>query len=283
MAGVLERPGLREGEDDVALISCDYSSGVLGLMCNMKVILPQGVLTAKKNVRVPVLYLLHGLSDNESVWTRRTSIERYADQYNLAVVMPSTHRSWYTDAKQGYRYYTHVAEEVPQIARSLFPLSEKREENFIAGLSMGGYGAFKIALRNPDRFCAAASLSGAVDISQRMADVLGTETVAEFERIFGPLAKVKGGENDIFHLLGKLAGGVKGATRKEVCKKIPRLFQVCGTEDFLYSANIRFRDYVQKLGVNLDYTYAEGPGAHSWDYWDARIQEVLNWLPLRKL
>lgn len=267
----------------MALVTCEYSSSVLGLMCSMRVILPQGVLCGAKAKKVPTLYLLHGLSDNESVWTRRTSIERYADAFNLAVVMPTTHRSWYTDAKAGYKYYTHVAHEVPQIARALFPLSDKREDNFIAGLSMGGYGAFKIALRNPDAFSHAASLSGAVDVSPRMGDLLGKEVVEEFERIFGPLSKVKGGENDVFHLLKVLADAEPAPAKgRKKAGRIPRLFQACGTEDFLYAMNLRLRDHIGSFGAKIDYTYTEGPGAHEWGYWDAQIQNVLKWLPLRK-
>lgn len=239
------------------------------MMMRMQVILPEGRVRAKNAQPCPVLYLLHGLSDNETVWTRRTSIERYAEEKGIAVVMPTTHRGWYTDAIAGLRYYTHIAQEVPAVAQALFPISNKREDNFIAGLSMGGYGAMKIALRNPGQFAAVATLSGVMDISERFRDWLAAEQIVEFERIFGPLGKVKGTENDLFHLVDK------GLKEK---KKMPKIFQCCGTEDFLYAANIRLREHVKNLP--LDYTYREGPGAHSWGYWDTMIQEVLAWLPI---
>lgn len=246
----------------------------------MKVLLPQAALTGNEKTLLPTLYLLHGLSDNETTWTRRTSLERYVEDYNLAVVMPTTHRGWYTDAKQGYRYYTHVAEEVPQIARVFFPLSAKREDNFIAGLSMGGYGALKIALRNPETFYAAASMSGAVDIGPRMAEVLGQEMRDELERIFGSIAEVKGSENDIFHLLNKLAK--LSATTEKSDGVFPKIFQACGTEDFLHAANLRLRDHINSLECDIDYTYTEGTGSHNWEYWDQMIRKILQWLPLRK-
>lgn len=255
----------------MALLSCEYYSNVIGMMSRMTVILPQGRLLGPRGERVPVLYLLHGLSDNETAWTRRTSIERYAEKYNIAVVMPTTHRGWYTDAVNGYRYYEHVAVEVPQMARAFFPLSDRREDNFIAGLSMGGYGAFKIATRNPQRFCAAASLSGALDVGERIAQVVDPKTVDEFVRIFGDLAAVRGTENDLFNTTQRMSA-------LPAAQQV-RLFQCCGTEDFLYAMNQRYREHVQTLPLT-DYTYEEGPGDHSWEFWDCWIQRVLEWLAL---
>ncbi len=262
----------------MALITCNYFSDVLGYMSKMVVVLPQAAKNrigmdcsaGASNGKFPVLYLLHGLSDDETVWTRRTSIERYATEMNLAVVMPTTHRSWYTNAKCGYNYYTHIAEEVPEIARSFFPLSEKREDNFIAGLSMGGYGAFKIGLRNPEKFAAAASLSGALDVTS-LLESLGAGIREEYERVFGPADGVKGSDNDLF-----------AVTRKAAESGLPKpaLYQICGTEDFLYNMNTEYREMVVDLG--FDYTYDEAPGNHSWGFWDEHIKKVLSWLPLKK-
>lgn len=168
----------------MALIHCDFFSEVLGLNTSACVVLPQpsGPLqwaSAPPARRYPVLWLLHGLSDDHTIWQRRTSIERYVDPMGLAVVMPGVHRSWYTDMAAGNRYWTFVSEELPGIMRSLFPISERRDDNFVAGLSMGGYGAFKLALRHPERFAAAASLSGALSIAYGLAQslLLGLEAV----------------------------------------------------------------------------------------------------------
>ena len=127
----------------MALIQCDFFSESLGFSTSMNVILPQ---PARERYRV--LYLLHGMSDDHTIWCRRTSIERYVDPLGLAVVMPAVHRGYYTDMAAGYRYWTFISEELPALARSFFPLSHKREDTFVAGLSMGGYGAFKLALRS---------------------------------------------------------------------------------------------------------------------------------------
>src|SRR5690606_35149889 len=114
----------------------------------------------------PVLYLLHGLSDDDTIWLRRTSIERYVAGLGLAVVMPNVHRSFYADMAYGGQYWTFLTEELPRVAGDFFPLSDAREDNYVAGLSMGGYGAFKWALSYPERFAAAGSLSGVLDLAK---------------------------------------------------------------------------------------------------------------------
>ncbi len=158
----------------------------------MHVILPQQTHTqiGMQNVTGtglhPTLYLLHGLSDDDSIWLRRTSIERYVADLGIAVVMPQVHRSFYTDMAEGGRYWTFISEELPTLARSFFPLSHQREDNFVAGLSMGGYGAFKLALRKPEQYAAAASLSGALDMVAHLNNTGGSALQqAEMKRIFG--------------------------------------------------------------------------------------------------
>ena len=247
----------------MALIQCDFFSESLGFSTTMNVILPQ---PARERYRV--LYLLHGMSDDHTIWCRRTSIERYVDPLGLAVVMPAVHRGYYTDMAAGYRYWTFISEELPALARSFFPLSHKREDTFVAGLSMGGYGAFKLALRKPTRFAAAASLSGALDIATP-SDLASDEWRPEMERIFGPLDQLAGSPNDLLHVARQF-GRTKGPK--------PKLYQWCGTEDFLYGQNVSFRDHARTLG--LDLTYEEGSGEHVWSYWDTQIQRVLEWLPL---
>ncbi|MFZ6030613.1 MAG: alpha/beta hydrolase [Chloroflexota bacterium] len=256
----------------MALLHCNFFSEILGLSCAMDVILPQRPLAEMQSTpqpKIPTLYLLHGLSDDHTTWQRRTSIERYVENRNLAVVMPAVHRSFYTDMAHGGRYWKFISEEVPAVARSLFPLSGRREENFVAGLSMGGYGAFKLALAHPERFAAAASLSGAVEIARPPEDRPVAEDdpwIVELKNIFGDLTQLPGSANDLRHLAQQAA---KAPDR-------PRLYQCCGTEDFLYQSNLTFRDFVQPLG--FDYTYEESPGEHIWAFWDAYIQKVLTWL-----
>lgn len=258
----------------MALMQCRFYSESLGLSTSMTVILPQNTTTQigmdnrARSKYHPTLYLLHGLSDDDSIWLRRTSIERYVASMGIAVVMPQVHRSFYTDMEYGGKYWTFISEELPALARSFFPLSDKREDNFVAGLSMGGYGAFKLALRKPEMFAAAASLSGALDVTERFRNEAFTR---EGQLIFGD-QPVDGTDNDLFSLLKQLdnTGGTK-----------PKLYQCCGTEDILYADNRKFLEACRE--TSLDLTYVEGPGAHTWEYWDDRIQDVLKWLPLQQV
>lgn len=258
----------------MALINCDFSSESLGLACSMTVILPQntssqiGMKGVAKWKKHPVLYLLHGMSDDHTIWLRRTSIERYVASMGLAVVMPAVHRSFYTDMACGPKYWTFVSEELPKIVQSFFPISEKRQDTFVAGLSMGGYGAFKLAFSQPERFAAAASLSGALDTAA-IYERWGKAKAQEKESIFGKT--IKNTDNDLFHLSAKLA---------KSSKPKPMLFQCCGTEDYLYGDNINFRNHIEKLGT-FKLHYEEAPGVHEWGFWDANIQKVLKWLPLK--
>ena len=251
----------------MALIKCDFFSEVLGLSTSMTVILPQKPLNKEeKDEKLPTLYLLHGYSDDDTIWTRRTSIERYVDGLGLAVVMPQVHHSYYTDMEKGHRFWTFLSEELPVVARTFFNLSDKREDNFVAGLSMGGYGAFKWALRQPEKFAAAASLSGALDVVNTI-EIMSDERKKGFELIFGD-KEIKGTENDLLWLLKE---------RKRE-KSLPHLYQCCGTEDFLFHQNVKFKEVCEVLNIELTSTFSSGE--HEWGYWDAKIQDVLKWLPL---
>ncbi|HEX2989282.1 MAG TPA: alpha/beta hydrolase family protein [Anaerolineales bacterium] len=249
-----------------------FYSEVLNLDSTMHVLLPQRTLAEMRSKRAPkvrVLYLLHGHSDDHTAWQRWTSVERYAEDLNLAVVMPAVHLSFYTDMAHGGRYGQFIGEELPAVVHELFKLSSKREDTFVAGLSMGGYGAFKLALTHPERFAAAASLSGAVDIREVVKGHDHPEDkawLAEMRTVFGDVSKVRGSRHDLFALARKAA---KSAVK-------PRLYQCCGTEDFLYADNVRFRDALRRLPFDL--IYEEGPGEHNWAYWDKMIQNVLAWM-----
>jgi S-formylglutathione hydrolase FrmB len=250
----------------------NFFSGTLGLLISMYVLLPQRKLAdaqKKPRKKLRTLYLLHGHSDDHTAWQRWTSIERYVEGLNLAVVMPAVHLSFYNDMAHGGKYWQFISEEVPVVVRDLFPLSSDRKDNYLAGLSMGGYGAFKLALTHPQRYAAAASLSGALDIRAVVnprSDRNNKIWLEEMCTVFGDLGKVPGSKHDLITLAKKVA---KGPIK-------PRLYQCCGTEDMLHTDNIRFRDAIRKFP--LDLTYEEGPGEHNWAYWDKMIQSVLAWM-----
>ncbi|NLM76686.1 MAG: esterase family protein [Ruminococcaceae bacterium] len=261
----------------MAFLQTNFFSTTLGLSCSMNVILPeadQGIGIAADSINVdghplPVLYLLHGLSDDHTIWMRRTSLERYAATRRLAIVMPAVHRSFYTDMKHGYRYWTFISEELPRVVRHFFHISQRREDTFAAGLSMGGYGALKLGLRLPDRYAAVASLSGAVDLAS-LHEKSDAERVAESRLIFGSMEEFKDSTDDLFALAAQTAASGKNK---------PAIFMACGTDDFLWEDNLRFRPYLEQLGYKVSWHQKDGIG-HEWGYWDETIRQVLAWLPL---
>ncbi len=257
--------------DTMALIRCDFFAESLALGTSMTVLLPQssagqvGVDGAAESGPPPVLYLLHGLTDDDTAWTRYTSIERYAAAKGLAVVMPQVHRSFYADeADGGGRFWTFLSEELPQVVERFFQVSTRREDTYVAGLSMGGYGALKWALRRPERFAAAASLSGALDAAYMQRLDPRPHIRELMSRVFGDQV-VQDSPDDLLRLVATADPGA-----------LPRLMLRCGTEDHLVAHNERFVRACAKHGVELDSDF--GPGEHEWGYWDRQIQTVLDWM-----
>lgn len=245
-------------------------SPALGVQTSVNVLLPEADRIRALNRPIPTLYLLHGLSDDETGWMRYSSIERHCWPYDLAVVMPAVNRSFYTDMVHGAAYFTYVSQELPQAMEALFPLSKEREGRFVAGLSMGGYGAFRLGLGLPHRYAAAASLSGALEMQEAYHFAQSPFTLQELRNTFGEERAFLAGDSNLWNLAERLA---------EDPEKAPKLYMVCGTEDELLPANEHFfRDF----GESLSIAYHKAPGAHTWDFWDEHIQKVLRWLPLEK-
>jgi S-formylglutathione hydrolase FrmB len=257
----------------VAHLRVDFFSDALSLSTSMTVLLPQrtttqiGMTGATTDGPPPVLYLLHGLSDDDTIWSRRTSIERYVAPLGLAVVMPQVHRSFYADEHYGGAYWTFLSEELPQLVGSWFAVSQRREDTFVAGLSMGGYGALKWALRQPERFAAAASLSGALHIGGTRTGRVRPEDPRLFDRIYGDRDPA-GSDDDLRALVDRADQAA-----------VPALYVCCGTQDELIDDNRAFVDRAEAAHAPITSDF--GPGAHDWAYWDATIQDVLAWLPVR--
>ena len=213
----------------------------------------------------PVLYLLHGLSDDQTIWHRRTSIERYVAGLPLIVVMPDGGRGFYADAVHGFAYETAIAGDLVQLIDGTFKTRPVREGRAVAGLSMGGYGAVRYALRRPDLFCAAVSHSGALLFGHR--PLPGDESGnPEFVRILGE--SPAGGPNDLC--------AAAAATDPE---QQPALRIDCGVDDFLLEDNRAFHAHLDEIGY--PHEYAEFPGAHDWGYWDTHVQETLRFVMAR--
>jgi S-formylglutathione hydrolase FrmB len=252
----------------MGLVVWHHRSEVLQLSTAALIVLPDGAGPPAAE-GYPCLWLLHGLSDNHTTWQRRTSVERYADSHGLAVVMPEAGRSFYADMRHGLRYWTYLTEELPAMLSQRFRLSTARQDSFVAGLSMGGYGAFRCAFMLPDRFAAAASFSGALDMVARRESLERTPVT---DLVYGEGVGIRGTTYDLFHLAEE--AGLDGGG-------LPPLYQWCGTEDFLYENNLRFRDHATSRGIDL--TYEEGPGGHEWGCWDTALVRYLGWLRERGL
>lgn len=248
----------------MALIRMDHLPENIKVNLPLYIIVPEpgsmhGVPVRKRKV----LYLLHGLSDDASAWSRFSTIEIVARRYGLVVVMPSVGRSFYIDQPNGQSYFTYLTEELPRYLEEVFGIQPKRENTLIAGLSMGGYGAFKAALLDPERYFAAASFSGVLSLSALEGHANDPEQ-AEFAYLFGDLSRLNGSEHDPYTWLRCAALNPAA---------LPRLFVACGKQDELYPVNQMFKSQCESLGVPLD--YHEEDGRHDWPFWDQQIQRFL--------
>ena len=248
----------------MALTRIDHMPETVKINLPLNVILPDpgrmgGVPVAERKV----LYLLHGLSEDASAWQRYSSIETLAASYGLVVIMPSVGRSFYIDQPNGQGYFTYLTDELPQYLADVFGLAPRREDTFIAGNSMGGYGAFKAALLHPERYAAAASFSGVLSLAI-LQDMPDDPRQNEFAFLFGDLGKLSGSEHDPAVWLQR------AATNPSL---LPRLFIAVSRREDIYPLSGMFHAACQSLGVQAD--YHEEDGGHDWFFWDAQIRRFL--------
>ena len=237
----------------MAYIRCDIQSETLEMCTSFIALLPDGATMSE----VPGVYLLHGLSDNCTGWTRYTAVERYAREKGVAVIMPEVQRSFYTDMVYGIKYFSFIRDELPEICHRLFGLSKVRELNYVMGLSMGGYGALKCALNAPEKYAGCAFFSAVTDLPGRIVRAEEAQQ-REFIACFGPDGKVCP-EGDLF-ALAETADPAK----------LPRFFITCGEQDGLYEDSVRMSELLEKRGCCVDFRHWEG--THSWELWDKSIR-----------
>lgn len=222
----------------------------------------------------PTLYLLHGVLGSTLDWLSGTRIERWALERDLCVVMPSGDNAFYVDRPGSHNLYSQfIGEELVELTRRMFPLSRKREDTFIGGLSMGGYGAMRNGLKYHETFGAICALSGRLDISDFVGRTNGDEIFfrnrSYLEECFGDLEASQNDDRNPAWLVHKLA-----------LADFPAIYICCGESDFILPQNIAFHELLVAKGV--EHTFETGPGAHEWDFWDRYILKVLDWLPLKK-
>lgn len=254
----------------MALIQVNYLSKALYRTVPLNVILPAdkidygtGSYRMKEGERFQTLYLLHGLLGNYTDWVSGTRIQRWAEEKNLAVVMPSGDNSFYFKQRTPWDdYETFIGKELVEVTRKMFPLSDRREDTFIAGLSMGGYGAIRNGIVFSNTFSHVAGLSAAVHL---FADRPGTDEHGLFEDAEAAAATDL---NPTVALENLLAEG----------RKMPKFYLACGLQDFLLQDNLNFREFLLSKGADM--TWDEEDAGHEWDFWDSQIKKVLDWLPL---
>lgn len=222
------------------------------------------------------LYLLNGIYGGNMDWVSASSIAMWAQEHSLVVIMPAGENHFYVDcAASGEAFGRFLGEELVEQTRRLFHLSRKRDDTYIAGLSMGGYGALRNGLKYCKTFGYAAGLSSA--FMHDMMLVSGndqsdyTRNRRYYESIFGNLEQFDGSENDCKYLYKQAAASPTGA---------PKLYMACGTEDFLLEPNREYSAFLLEQSAQL--TYEEGSGGHDFDFWNTYIRHVLDWLPLEQ-
>ncbi|MCJ8013844.1 alpha/beta hydrolase-fold protein [Paenibacillus sp. KQZ6P-2] len=247
----------------MAHITIDTGSPTLRMTTSIHVISPvdTGVPTSS------TLYLLHGAGDNASTWHRLTTVELYAAKYSCTVIMPEVNRSYYTDMVYGLDYFYYVTQELPEICGRLLRLNNDPKSTFVAGLSMGGYGALKAALTYPNRYAKAVSLSGVTDIQQRLRDPNMEPGMAkEMQAVFGTELNVKP-DQDLYALAAK---------RIEEGGQLPPVLSCCGTEDPFIKMNREFANYMR--ATPFGFNYVEGPGTHDWFFWEKHLKTAFDFL-----
>jgi S-formylglutathione hydrolase FrmB len=240
----------------MALLRVEYSSRVLEMNTSFQVFLPdEGKLSETR-----VVYLLHGLTDNCTGWTRYTACERYARERGVAIVIPEVQRSFYIDGVYGLKYFTYVSRELPKVCQRMFGFSPRREFNYVMGLSMGGFGALKCMLHNPGRYAGCGSFSGALRMdSEILRNVLKQEELAA---LVGSDCKA-GPANDLLALAS-------------AAEKLPPIYLSCGEQDRLYPMSVEFAAHLEKLGAV--HRFDHRPGTHSWAFWDQSLRDCFDYL-----
>ena len=240
-----------------------FDSEALGRSVTMRAVLPlSGAYSVKPPLRT--LYMLHGLNGSDRDLLTFTRIALYARERGLAVFFPAGENSFYLPRREtGEDYLKFVGEEIPEMTRSAFALSARREDTFIGGLSVGGYGALNAAFAYPQTFGKAIAFSAALRPWESMVEPVTAEIELQEARrrqLFGE----KPERWDTLEFVGR-------------CKEpYPEVYLACGLEDRFIAVNREFARDARALGVRAQ--LHELPGGHSWDFWDRNLPDALDFL-----
>ncbi|HCW75574.1 MAG TPA: hypothetical protein DHU63_03450 [Candidatus Marinimicrobia bacterium] len=215
--------------------------------------------------RYPVILMLHGWSGDETQWYQDAPLQKMADTYNILLVLPDGgYDGWWSDSKlrPSRNYETHIVKELLPYLEENYNATQSKNQRGLTGFSMGGYGSVALLLRNPDVFCAAASLSGIMDI-------IAHGTQWGLLQTFGDQSTglPEWQANNPLDLINRLPG-----------RKLPPIFLICGSEDFAYQENVAMAERLNKKGA--DFLFLFPPGTHSHPFWQENIGEAVKFLVL---
>lgn len=263
----------------MAFAQFDYFSETLKRTTSFSICIPNDVFPLMKEMypdayarEMKTLYLLHGYSANRNAWLLGSRIEELAVKYNMAVVFPNADNSFYIDRPgAGNKYCSFVGQEIVDYTRRVFNLSDKRENTFIGGLSMGGFGATHVGLTYPETFSKIFGLSSAFIIHDieniEESHVDGIADYYYYKETFTDLANVSASLNNPERQIEKIQAEKS---------PMPELYLSCGTEDFLIEQNRTFVQFLEAKDVSFE--YYESPGVHDWDFWNEYLEPALQWL-----
>ena len=263
----------------MAVLDINFEAESLARTVDVKAVVPNDLRSENKagnpayDRAVKTLILLHGFGGHSGDWLYKSLAQRMAVKYNIAVFMPSGENRFYLDAPgMGQAYGTFVGKELPDYLQRTFHLSGRREDTYIGGLSMGGFGAIHTGYAFPETFGGIFAFSSALvihDIAGMKEDC--TDMLADYayyRSVFGNLDMLEASEKNPEVLIQNLQA--EG-------KSLPGLYMACGTEDPLRANNRAFDSFLKKSGVR-NYEYREYPGAHDWEFWTGHFEEALLWL-----
>lgn len=243
------------------LIDCVFYSSLIRKDLPYRVLISDAV--TQTDEALPVLYLLHGLFGSCDNWADLTGLRSYVEGTKLLIVMPEGRDTWYTDSEESWESYL-IKDLMPEI-QNRFNASAERRKRAVAGNSMGGYGALKLALKYPDTFSFAASFSGAFHVTRLAGGSDERELTPSISRVFGDENSQTRVENDLFTIAARAAGNANG---------LPGIYFDCGIDDPFISANREFAATLATAGI--EYEYLEVAGGHDWPYWDERVRYLVS-------
>ncbi len=210
------------------------------------------------------LYLLHGLYGSDDIFLANTSIQKFAEDHGIAIVIPCGENSFYLDREDAHAYYgEYVGQELLDITRNIFPLSRRREDTYIAGFSMGGYGAIRNGLKYCNNFSKIGMISAALitdDIANYTSDSNVLRDSSFYKSCFGDLDNIEHSDKNPKYLIDN-------------CENIPDIFMACGENDFLIDKNVDFYEFLKSRNIDAEFIRAQGE--HTWEFCDKYIKEFI--------